>query len=165
MNNRWTGRSRNGRNSIRRERLKVEEEKRRRLEFIERSKRETRMVDLANFEVVERLWVGEREIEGIRREKEEVEKRLRREVGKGEVEELSRDREERRDRVGDLEGVDEAVREEVEDLTNDLERRRERLEKRKERLVKAREMDERNRTALKEVNEELDEKEYVNLSS
>ncbi|GAA5822751.1 hypothetical protein JCM5353_000653 [Sporobolomyces roseus] len=158
MNNRWTGRSGNGRNSIWRERLKVEEEKRRRLEFIERSKRETRMVDLANFEVVERLWVGEREIEGIRREKEEVEKRLRREVGKGEVEELSRDREERRDRVGDLEGVDEAVREEVEDLTNDLERRRERLEKRKERLVKAREMDERNRTALKEVNEELDEK-------
>jgi len=146
---------------IRRERLKIEEEKRRRLEFIERSKRETRMVDLANFEVVERLWVGEREIVGMSREKGEVEKRLRREVGKGEVEELSRDREERRDRVGDLEGVDEAVREEVEDLTNDLERRRERLEKRKERLVKAREMDERNRTALKEVNEELDEKEYV----
>ena len=159
-----TGRSRSGSGNstswARKERLKIEEDKRKRIEFVERSKRETRMVDLARLSAIERLWVGEKEINLVRREKREVEGRLRLEVGQG-VEELRRDREERRDRVGDLDGVGEAVREEVDELRGELEGRRERLEKRKDRLRMVREMDERDRGALKELSEELDEKEYV----
>ncbi|GAA5987942.1 hypothetical protein JCM5350_006782 [Sporobolomyces pararoseus] len=144
-------------NSLWRERVRIEEERRRKIELLERTRRETRMVELAKLEVVERLWVGEKELERVRAERRECELRLAEYAKEGAVEELRRDREEREDRVGDLEGVKEAVEEEVEDLEKKLERRKEALELRRDRLDRARKLDEKNRVKLARLTRDLDD--------
>ncbi|GAA5876724.1 hypothetical protein JCM16303_006262 [Sporobolomyces ruberrimus] len=143
--------------SILRERIRIEEDKLKRIELIERSRRETRMVELASIETVERLWVGEQEIEGIRREKREVEGRLVDWIKAGEVGELRRDREEREDRVGDLEGVRESVEDDVKSLVRKLGRRKEALRLRRDRLERVRAMDGRNRQGLRDTTRKADE--------
>lgn len=115
------------------------------------------MVELASIETVERLWVGEQEIEGIRREKREVEGRLVDWIKAGEVGELRRNREEREDRVGDLEGVRESVEDDVKSLVRKLGRRKEALRLRRDRLERVRAMDGRNRQGLKDTTREADE--------
>ncbi|GAA5897291.1 uncharacterized protein JCM6883_006645 [Sporobolomyces salmoneus] len=143
-------------NSLWRERVRVEEEKRRKIELLERSRRETRMVELAKEGVVERLWVGERELDGVRNERRQIEERLRKQVREGEVIELEREKEEREDRIGDLKGVKEAVEDEVGDLERKLKKRKEALRLRRDRLDRARWMDEKNREALTDLNGSLD---------
>jgi hypothetical protein len=114
------------------------------------------MVELAKIEVVEKLWVGERELERIRAEKREVVLRLREFAKEGAAEELRRDKEEREDRLGDLEGVKEAVAEEVEYLEKKLAKRREALSLRRDRLERARQLDDKNRAGLNDLGHELD---------
>ncbi|GAA5940713.1 uncharacterized protein JCM15063_006338 [Sporobolomyces koalae] len=153
-----------GSRSSRKERVRLQEERRKKVEFVERSRRETRMVELAPLDVVERLWNGEQELDKLRRERIQVQERLVPLVTEGGVEAGIRERDDRRDRVGDLEAVGEAVREEAKDLERLLETKRGALEARKERLRKVRAMDQQNRQALLHLESELSEHSRTNSS-
>ncbi|GAA6011313.1 hypothetical protein JCM11491_006793 [Sporobolomyces phaffii] len=152
-----------------RERIRVAEDRRRRVELVERSRRETRMVELAPLAVVERLWVGERALDRVRAEHRAVADRLRRASGGGggarELDELTRDRAEREDRVGDLEGVRDAVEDDVGHLERKLDARRVALALRKDRLARARQVDDRNRARVAELGRALDRTERTNAET
>lgn len=156
-----SSRGRRRTNSLWRERVRVEEDKRKRIELLERSRRETKMVELATSDVVERLWIGERELESARQERRQAEKRLGELVRAGEAAALARDKVEREDRVGDLEGVKEAVADEVDDLERKVQRRREALRMRRDRLERARGLDEANRAVLTALRRTLDKSQCV----
>lgn len=96
------------------ERLRAEDDRRRRAAVVEKSRRETKMVKAPEWEKVGELWEGEKEIERLRVERAELRHRI--EEGMEEnCDELVREKAELEDRVEDLEGVREAVDEEVEE--------------------------------------------------
>ncbi|GAA6062663.1 hypothetical protein JCM10212_000563 [Sporobolomyces blumeae] len=143
--------------------VSIEEDRRRRLEVVERSRRETRMVELASRRTVERLWIGEREIGQARGETDQVRARLD-EKESTRLSELGREREEREDKVQDLEGVLEAVEEEVEEARRDNRLRRDRLRERRGRLEKVQEEMEEKKRELERLEVGLREQEQT-LSS
>ncbi|GAA5894090.1 hypothetical protein JCM6882_007981 [Rhodosporidiobolus microsporus] len=137
------------------ERLRAEEERRKRKEIVEKSRRETRMVKAAGELEVRALWEGEREMERVREEiaaaKGRVEKGLE-ETGAA----LKREKAELRDRVEDLEAVRAAEEEELEEEREALNARRAEIQARRARLEAAKLLDEDNTEQLERWRDELD---------
>ncbi|GAA5842120.1 hypothetical protein JCM9279_002792 [Rhodotorula babjevae] len=132
----------------------------RRVALLERSRRETRMVRGAGWDETRRVWEGEREAEGIRGELRELRGRVARvlgEDGEGGWAERERERAEMQDHVDDLEAVKEAEQQELEDELAALEARRTALRERRERLERARALDEANQQRVHEQRTELDD--------
>ncbi|GAA6021710.1 hypothetical protein JCM10207_008551 [Rhodosporidiobolus poonsookiae] len=152
--------------------LRAAEEARRRREVVEKSRRETRMVRPAEWGDVRSVWEGERELEALKAECGAVRARVERVLsggGGGEQgwAEMSRERAELRDAVEDLEACKEAVDEEVAEAVDDLATRRAKLRARRERLERAKALDEANLRELERKKDELDadEESLADLSS
>ncbi|KAJ8293172.1 5'-AMP-activated protein kinase subunit gamma [Rhodotorula toruloides] len=142
--------------SLRSRLIKAEEERRKRAAVLERSRRETKMVKAADWEEMRRLWEGEWELRHVRSEQKEVRRRIDEALEQGWAE-LERERAELQDRVDDLDNVKEAVRDELLDSQAEIDRRKEGLAARRERLRRARELDEQSRENLRAQTAALDD--------
>ncbi|GAA5932573.1 hypothetical protein JCM1841_004317 [Sporobolomyces salmonicolor] len=152
---------RDGRKRLLAERLRAEEERRKKIALLERTRRETRMVHAADWGDVKRLWETEREWEGVVRETEGLRRRVEGEL-EGEEDgwaALQREKAEREDRVEDLYAVRAEMGLELDEVREELQSRRDALRARRVRLKAAKELDAANRARLNENSKELDRKE------
>ncbi|GAA5944673.1 hypothetical protein JCM10213_009182 [Rhodosporidiobolus nylandii] len=149
---------REARKRARAERLRAAEERRRRREVVEKSRRETRMVQAAAEGDVRELWQREKEVGSVRTEAAEVRARVEMLLREG-WEEAQRERAELQDRVEDLAQVQEAVDEEVADERAALAARRAALSARRARLEAAKMLEEENREGLEQKGKELETQE------
>ncbi|GAA5917328.1 hypothetical protein JCM5296_000947 [Sporobolomyces johnsonii] len=152
---------RDGRKRLVAERVRADEERRKKIALVERTRRETRMVKAAQAGDVRRLWEMEREWEGVVRETEGLRRRVEEEL-EGEEDgwaALQREKAERADRVEDLYAVRAEMGLELDEVREELESRKDALRARRARLKAARELDAANRARLHETSKDLDRKE------
>ncbi|GAA5858871.1 hypothetical protein JCM8547_007136 [Rhodosporidiobolus lusitaniae] len=139
------------------ERLRAEEDRRKRAQVLEMSRRETRMVRPAEWGRTREVWEIEREVRKVWEECARVKGRLGGMLKEG-MEEGERERDEVRDRVEDFETVKGGVVEEVGEMREELDRKKRALRERRARLEAARMLDEDNLEELEQKQGELDKK-------